>query len=276
DATDEMVALLNEVAPKAADDTRRAELYRALGRIETEQQETDEAVDAWKHVLELLPTDPEALEAIGKLLGKAGPVPGLLAVPKRPSAGGGDPPRRAVLLFQMGSLQQDHMKDNAGALATFRRLLELTPEDPAALERMDRLCEAQERWPELADVLARRLRVTHGDGLFTAKYRLGLVRETKLLDKAGAIELDTDLLAEDPRHIGALTRMEAIVAKEPQNLIAVEVLLKAYRQNGDLTKLSQVIEARVGVSPDSYERKQLLVELATLRDAQDEPELAFL
>src|SRR4029079_2940452 len=38
----------------------------------------------------------------------------------------------------------------------------------------------------------------------------------------------------------------------------------------------QVIEARVGVSPDSYERKVLLIELATLRDAQDEPELAFL
>src|SRR5262249_59080 len=148
DASDEMVALLNEVSSKAADDSRRAELYRTLGRIETEADEVEEAVDAWKHVLELLPTDPEALEAIGKRLNKAGRVQELIDVLKRQLAMAEDPQQRASLLFQMGSLQQDHMKDPGGALATFRRLLELAPEDPNALERMDRLCEAQERWPE--------------------------------------------------------------------------------------------------------------------------------
>ncbi len=155
-------------------------------------EETDEAVDAWKRVLELLPTDGEALDSIGTLLGKAGRVQELIDVLKRQLAMAEEPQRRAGLLFQMGSLQQDQMKDAGGALATFRRLLEIAPEEPNALERMDRLCEAQERWPELADVLARRLKVTQGEALFTAKYRLGLVRETRLLDKAGAIELYTE------------------------------------------------------------------------------------
>ena len=44
-----------------------------------------------------------------------------------------------------------------GALATLRRLLELKPDDAQALERMDALCQKQERWPELADVIGRRL-----------------------------------------------------------------------------------------------------------------------
>lgn len=276
DAIDEVVALLTECAPKAAGDLRRAELYRALARIAALNDEAEDSIEAWKRVLELTPSDPEALETVGKLLAKGGRVQELIDVLKRQLAMADDPQRRAGLLFQMGSLQQDYLKDQAGALATFRRLLEIVPEQPDALERMDRLCEAQERWPELADVLARRLRVAQGDALFAAKYRLGLVRETKLLDKAGAIELYTDLLAADPRNAGALTRMEAIVAKEPQNAVAVGVLLTAYRATGDLAKLAQVIESRVGVSPDGYERKVLLIELASVRDAQDEPELSFL
>ncbi len=54
------------------------------------------------------------------------------------------------------------------------------------------------------------------------------------------------------------------------------MLLKAYRAAGDVSKLAQLIEARVGVSPDGYERKTLLIELAQARNAQDEPELAYL
>src|SRR5207302_8491677 len=110
--------------------------------------------------------------------GKAGRVQELIDVLKRQLTLAEEPKQRGGLLFQLGSLQQDFLKDGAAALATFRRLLELTPEDPNALERMDRLCEAQERWPELADVLARRLRVTHGDALFNAKFRLGLDRKS--------------------------------------------------------------------------------------------------
>jgi hypothetical protein len=68
-----------------------------------------------------------------------------------------------------------------------------------------------------------------------------------------------------------------MVQREPQNQAALDVLLKSYRANGDVAKLGQLLETRIGTSVDSTERKQLLLELATLRqDAQGEPELAFL
>lgn len=276
DAKDELLALLTEVAPRGAEDGARANLYRALARTNESHGEQEDAIEGWKRVLEIDPADPEALETLSRLLGKQGRNSELLDVLKRQLSMAEDPGRRATLMFQVGVLLEEQQKDLAGALVTFRRLLELKPDDPAALERMDRLCEAQERWPELADVLARRLKVIQGDPLLKAKYRLGLLRETKLLDKVGAIELYTDLLAQDPRHPGALQRMEALVAREPQNLSAVEVLLKAYRASGDLAKLAQVIEARVAVAPDADERKALFSELAQARDAQDEPELAYL
>ncbi|MBS1151702.1 MAG: adventurous gliding motility protein AgmK, partial [Myxococcaceae bacterium] len=276
DTHDEMIALLGEVGPRASIDVSRANIYRALARLQAQTDETAESVESWKRELELVPTDPEALEQVGRLLGRQGRVPELIEVLKRQLAMAEDSNRRAALMFQIGVLQEEQLKDGIGALTTFRRLLELKPDEPAALERMDRLCEAQERWPEFADVLSKRLKVTQGDVQLQLKYRLGLVRETRLLDKPGALDLYTELLAHDPKHAGALARMEALVTREPQNLPAVEVVLRAYRAGGDMAKLAQLIESRVGVSPDGFERKTLLIELASARDAQEEPELAYL
>ncbi len=275
-AVEELASLLTEVATKASDDKSRANLFRALGRMQIQENDPQAAVESWRRVLELAPSDPDALETVGKLYGQMGRAPELLEILRRQLAMTEETPRRAALLFQIGSLQDEHLQDALGALATFRRLLELRPDDAAALERMDQLCHKQERWPELADVLNRRIQLLPPESAIELKFRLGTLREAKLMDKFGAIALYTEILSVQPNHAGTLARMEGMVAKEPTNQSAVEVLLTAYRANGEAGKLAQLLEVRVGVSPDSLERKTLLVELATLRQAQSEPELAYL
>jgi tetratricopeptide (TPR) repeat protein len=276
DARDEYSSVLFEIAPKASDDAARANLYRALARLQAESNEPDEAVESWKQVMALAPTDGEAMEQMGKLLATQGRVPELIDVIKRQLNVEEDTTRRVGLLFQMGVLQDEQLNDAASALTTFRRLVELSPNDANALARMDALCEDQQRWPELADVLARRLSLVSADERPALTFKLAVVRETRLLDKGGSIELYAELLAQNPRHPGALQRLEAMAQKEPQNQSAFEVLAKAYREGGDPVKLSALIEARVTVSPDVVERKTLLQELAQIRDAQSEPELAYL
>ncbi|MGQ0507405.1 MAG: tetratricopeptide repeat protein [Myxococcaceae bacterium] len=275
-AKEELAGLLTEVATKAADDAARTNLYRALARLEVEEGDADAAVEGWRRVLELAPSDPEALDAVGKLFAQTGRAPELLEVLRRQLSMTEDTNRRAALLFQIGSLQDEHMQDALGALATFRRLLELKPEDSAALERMEQLCFKQERWPELADVLARRVALLGAEEGIEHKYRLGTLRESKLMDKFGALDLYTQVLAVRPNHANTLARMEAMVAREPSNQTAVDVLLQAYREIDEVVKLAALIEARINVSPDSLERKNLLLELATIRQGQEEPELAYL
>ena len=276
DAEDEMAALLGEVAPRASNDAARADLYRALARLQAQADEEQEAIESWKRVMELVPTDAEAMQQMGQLFSRQGRVNELLDVLKRQLTIEEDAGRRAAILFQIGSLQEEQLKDPNGAIASFRRLLELSPDDANALMRMERLAESQQRWPELADVLARRIRALPPEEQGPLTFKLAVVRETKLLDKQGALELYRELLTANPRHEGALARMDALVQREPQNQQAFEILAGAYRKASDASKLSQLIEARVGVSPDQVERKTLLVELAFLRDAQAEPELAYL
>jgi tetratricopeptide (TPR) repeat protein len=272
---EELMEVLSNIAPKAGD-AARAEIYRALGRLQARMGDDNEALAAWRKVLELRATDEEALESIGRLLTSEGKSTELLEVLRRQLAMAEDPARRAGVLFQIGVLQEDQLKDNLGALATFRRLLELRPDDAAALGRMESLCQKQERWPELADVLARRIALMSAEESLELKFRLATVRESKLLDKAGALALYGEVLGLQPNHAGAIPRMEAWVSREPQNLLAVETLLRAFRASGDIPKLAQLIETRTGVSTDAFEKKALLGELATLRETQGEAELAFL
>ncbi|PTL82541.1 tetratricopeptide repeat protein [Vitiosangium sp. GDMCC 1.1324] len=274
-AAEEFAAVLSEIAPRAGD-TARAELYRALARLQARLGEDDEALASWRRVLTLRPTDTDALDSVARLVADSGTPQELLEVLRRQLASAEEPARRASVLLQIAVLQEEKLKDGLGALATLRRLLDVKPDDAAALTRMDGLCQKLERWPEMADVLARRIALVSPEEGLELKFRLAVLRETKLLDKAGALALYGEVLSLQPNHAGAVGRLEALVAREPQNLLAVETLLRAFRASGDVARLASLIETRVGVSPDAHERKTLLSELATLREAQGEPELTFL
>ena len=80
DTHDEMMSLLAEVSPRASVLSSRANLYRALARLQAQNDETDESVESWKRVLEIAATDPEALEQVGRLLGRQNRVPELIEV----------------------------------------------------------------------------------------------------------------------------------------------------------------------------------------------------
>ena len=276
EAAEDLVALLDEIAAKAVDDGARTLLYRTLARLQLRQRALPAAVGSWNKVLELQPADEEALDSMARLYAQLGRARELLDILQRQLAATDEPNRRALFLLQIGTLQDEHLKDSQGALATLRRLLELRPDDPAALERMDLLTQKLQRWPELADVLARRIKLEGEGASPDLKFRLAGVRESRLMDKQGAIQLYTEILGARPDHADTLARLSAIVQREPQSQVAVDALLQALRLAQDRPKLTEVIELRVGAAPDFGERKGLLLELAEIRKDQGEPELEYL
>jgi tetratricopeptide (TPR) repeat protein len=276
DAAEDLATLLTHIATKAADDGARASLYRALARLRLRQRDLEGALDTWKKVLELRAGDDEALDAMARLYAQLGRARELLDVLRRQIAATDDSSRRALLLLQIGTLQDEHLKDGMGALSTFRRLLELCPDDRAALERMDLLTQKLQRWPELADVLSRRIKLEGKAASPDLMFRLAGVRESRLMDKLGALQLYAEILAARPDHADTVAKLASIVQKEPQNEGAVSALIQALRATRDGPKLAEVLELRIGVSPDAGERKALLIELAEIRKAQSEPELEYL
>ncbi|HET9596897.1 MAG TPA: tetratricopeptide repeat protein, partial [Anaeromyxobacteraceae bacterium] len=165
-------------------------------------------------------------------------------------------------------------------IATLRRLLELEPARREALARLDRLCGAAEKWVELADVLGREAGAAQaaGDAAGAAAFRqrLAELKETRLLDREGAVALYEEILSARPEDPQALARLEGLLQKDPGHPRAGAVLERAYAATGAWGRYAAVLELRAGERPDPLERKALFLELAEVREKRlSNPELAF-
>ena len=81
----------------------------------------------------------------------------------------------------------EQLADRDGAVASYRKILAVDPEDPQALRLLGKLLGAAERWDELAEVLGREVAVAERQPNLVAeaaelRYRLGPIRHQRLSD----------------------------------------------------------------------------------------------
>jgi tetratricopeptide (TPR) repeat protein len=279
-AHEELAALLSGAAERARTDEGRAGLHRALAQVYSEDlQDPDQAIAAYRKLLELAPGDPGALDGLAALFRAQGHWAELLEVLRRQGAMAQEAPVRAEILRRIGEIQDEELHDDNQAIATFRRMLELAPDDERALARLEGLCTRAERWAELADTLAREAGLALGKGRteqeLALKVRLAQVREERLLDKAGALALYREILAAKPGHAEAVARLSAMIEKDGASEEAAELLADAYRTLGDHGRLAKLLDDRSAFSQDAAARKRHLMELAQIRELQGQPELAL-
>ncbi len=275
DAKDELLSLLEELEPYASGPGRIA-MLRVLVAAHREAGDADRALAVSQTLLSLNPTDPEALASVVTGLQAANRDGDLLEVYRRQLLAMEGTPERVALLLQIAALQEEKLNDPAGAMATYGRLLELEPTHAAALQRLDPLCERAERWPELAEVLQRRITSTSGADARALTLRFANLLSQKLNEKPRAAALYAELLAGHPGDGEARAALAAIVQKDPQLRVASDALLNAYRATGEVAPLAALLESRVAVSKEPDERKALLAELAGVRAAQGDDELSYL
>ncbi len=277
---EELAALLAEVSDRSRDPSARLELRRRAAGLSGRAGGARQAAAAWTRVLELAPLDREALDGLARAQRELGDAEGLASTLRRRMAVEDDPPARAGLLTELAAVQEEELHDPAAALQSARQALELDPSRREALARLDRLCAATERWAELAEVLAREVAAAADAGakeeLAELRRRLAELRETRLLDREGAIALYEELLTERSDDALALSRLEALLARDPGRGRAAEVLERAYAAAGAWPQYAAVLEVRANERPDPVERKALFLELAEVREARlGSPELAF-
>uniref|UniRef100_UPI001F59D202 tetratricopeptide repeat protein n=1 Tax=Anaeromyxobacter oryzisoli TaxID=2925408 RepID=UPI001F59D202 len=276
---DELAALLAEHADRAREPAARAEFQRRIARLA--KGDAARAAEAWQRLLDLAPDDREALVGLIDAL-EAGTDPDALAQALRRALAVEEAPEaRAHLLRKLGAVLDERLDDSAGAVQALRYLLELAPRDREALARLDRLCVRAERWVDLAEVLEREIVAAAEAGdegaLVAFRQRLAELKETRLLDKEGALALYEEVLQSRPDHPEAIARLEALLQRDPGNARAAMALERAYATGGDPLKQAAVLELRAGERPDPQERKALFLQLAELREkALGDPELAFL
>ncbi len=136
----DLVDTLKKKAELTADVGGREQIHGRIASIwEEEIGNADEAIGAWKEVLGDNPSSVTALRALDRLYGQKGLFTELADNLQRQIELVNEPEGTVELLSRLGRLRQDRLADPAGALDTYRRLMDLAPGHPDTVEALERV-----------------------------------------------------------------------------------------------------------------------------------------
>ncbi|MCS6914793.1 MAG: tetratricopeptide repeat protein [Myxococcales bacterium] len=122
-----------------------------------------------------------------------------------------DPQVQRHVLLRVARVYEFELRDVHRAEEAYIRVLGIDARDPDALAALDRIYDQLSMWPELADVLRRRIEIiTDTDEIIELYFRLGRVYSDALEDPDHAIECYQAILENDSRNGKALEALERI------------------------------------------------------------------
>ena len=195
----------------------RVDLALRLGReYEEHLRRPEEAIDAYRRVLDDAPEHSDAALALARLYERQRMWPELLENLRMQAAVQEDPQLRVQLLYRAGEVLEREMDDVLTALPTYEEVLQLdTHFEPAidallriskledyrvqASEIVEPLLRTQERWDELAELLEGKVSAAYDpEDKRVELRRLAEVHELGRHDKGAAFKALSRALAEDP------------------------------------------------------------------------------
>lgn len=272
--TDLAEILGREALVAATDEEQATFLYRLGDLRERILGDPRGAVEAYRDVLERVPTHEAARAALERLLGNPTERAAVIAIlePIYDREGDharladlfehkltveNDPLDRASLLGRLVDLAERKLGDRTRALDAAGRWLAEDPSSEEAAEELSRLAEAQGRWEEAA---ARLHDVARAAGRPEIERDLELRRGKVLLDAVGDARR-----AEEP--------YRRALDLDPQNGAALAALDRIYRALGDDAKLAAILWRRAEVEFDAQNKRDHFAEAGRLREERlaDDP-----
>jgi len=263
-------------AASATGPAERARVLRRLARLAADGEHDVRALDYWEQTLRAVPTDLEALEALGGLYHRAaesGPAERAqarwaeLAVvlekldAARPAVVSGTSAAalRVRELERYARVVDDKLADPVRAVKAWQQVLALSPRDRHALDALGRLHRAAGRWRELAEVLA-------------AQIPLHAVDDP---GKAAAIAIERAQLLEE--RLGApaeaVRQLDRVLAElDPRSLDAHSALRRLHESRGDIEAAVRVAERELFLAEHPAQKVARGLEIGILcRDRLDDP-----
>ncbi|HSK05012.1 MAG TPA: hypothetical protein VK932_27375, partial [Kofleriaceae bacterium] len=216
-------------APAGDVSTRSALLGELATYYDTELGDAERAIAAYRRLLDMDGANPatmrRAAAALARLYEGATAWPELRAVMRKQAEWAESGDERRALLARIARLEERELADRGAAIATWRDLLDDQPFDPEALDSLERLYEAGERWRDLIDVLRRKL--DHADAPATARELLGRIaeiHEAMLDEPEEAIAANLEILDRDTGDRRALTELARLYRTGERHADLLEVL----------------------------------------------------
>jgi tetratricopeptide (TPR) repeat protein len=157
------------------------------------------------------------------------------------------------------------LEDVDGAIARYRRVLEVDPENLSAIRSLDRQYAQTERWAELAAILRREAEVAPSPAeVPELRHRLGEILQTRLGDLDGALAAYREVISAAPEHQATLDALEGLFAQGVRQADVGDILEPLYRSTGEWEKLTRVYEAQLAQTQGREERLAAYYRIAEL------------
>ena len=231
----ELSRLYDETAGRLEEPELQVQLRLRLARIFLERLDnTEQARRIFHEILEVEPENEEALEALETIYETLEDHPELYKIYRRRFDASEYTGEKMAYAFKMASELANHLDDLEGAITAITLVLDLDPEYAAAYRELDTYYTRAERWDDLANTLQERIRLAEDDEDRTyLRLRLAEVREEKLSDREGAVDVYKTILEDDPSHEVSVQQLERLFESDGVRVLIAPILLPAYAEKGD-------------------------------------------
>ncbi|RAL22930.1 hypothetical protein DL240_08540 [Lujinxingia litoralis] len=266
----ELVDACEVVLPEIEDDALRIDYFFTLAEVNAERLHAyDDARRNLEEVLLLDAGSSRALDDLEELFITTEAWQELLEVFDRKIELADEDDAREALKFRKAQVWEMLLGDAHQAIAIYREILEVAPQNLRAYAELERIFEAESMWNELAQNLEQELELVDSADRLPIKNRLAALLEAQLGDAERAVSLYEEVLEADADDRSANAAMEALMMQEgaPRNRIS-KILEPIYTTRGDASRLVAALEVQIEVSQDADERVALLHRVAALHEVE--------
>lgn len=252
----------------------RARKFLEIAKLATERVKKPEVcIELWQQVLDSDPSNAEALGALGGLYERSKEFDQLVVVLEKQAEVTYDNAQKIQILTKLGTIYGDRLNNDEGAVAAWRQLLALDPNDRKAQEALKKKYLTLGRWDDLEVFYAE----TGKWDEFIRVLEQQEAKETDTAVKSSLLFKTAELWADKKQKNDRAARAyEKVLELEPTNLRAAEALIPIYTQAGNSKALANAIEVKLGHEQEADAKLSLLREVAALYEGKvKEPQRAL-
>lgn len=202
---DKLYEVLDREEKNCEDKTRRVVILKKKARLLEERlNRLDDAVNVAEQLRNMVPQDRQILMDLSRLYERLERWSDLVDNLEKEATLTTEKAEKCSLLCQAGSVLQDRLDDDAGALMRYEEVLKIDEGYLEALSCLGRLHHRKGRWEQLVEVYRKEQRTaqTASDSA-DLLFRIAQIMETKLADVRGAVKTYAEALDQDATHIPA-------------------------------------------------------------------------
>ena len=241
---DEMILTINKIAA----------IY------EDRLSDLDRAIECLKRVLEISGDHLPTIRRLARIYERAGRWQDLLAIHETEASLVGDTKQVLALNHRNAEVLEEQLRDRAGAIGAYERLLALSPSYLPALKALGRLYAQDGRWEEL-------IRMYRAE----AEISPSMEQAAALIHKIG--ELYEHRLKNENE---AIASYQEVLTLSPSYFPALRALARIYRAQRAWESLIDVLRSEAANRTDPVERANALFQAAAIWEYQlDRAEMAI-